>query len=93
MSPIMLASALIFLLISDGSTSICTTLALLANFFALPVTLSLNLAPRTNSKSHSVTPKFDVFVPCIPIMPVYLLLVPSITPLPISVSHTGASTN
>ena len=89
----MLASALIFLLISDGSTSICTIFALLAKALALPITRSLNLAPRTNNKSHIVTPKFDVFVPCIPIIPVYLSLLPSIAPLPISESQTGASTN
>ena len=89
----MLASALMFLLISDGSTSICTMFAFFANSFALPITLSLNLAPNTISKSDCVTPKFDAFVPCIPIIPVYLLFVPSKAPLPISESHTGASTN
>ena len=91
-SPITLAVVGIFLLISAGSISIWRTFAFLANFLALPVTLSLNLTPIAISKSHSVTPKLDVFVPCIPNIPVYKGLVPSNAPLPISESHTGAFT-
>lgn len=67
-------------------------LALEANLLVSPVTRSENLAPRTIKRSHSITPKLEVLVPCIPSIPVYLSLVPSNAPLPISVSHTGAST-
>lgn len=72
--------------------SICKILALEANLLVSPVTRSENLAPRTIKRSHSITPKLEVLVPCIPSIPVYLSLVPSNAPLPISVSHTGAST-
>ncbi len=59
---------------------------------ALPVTLSENLAPIVINKSHSVIPRLDVLVPCIPTIPVYLESLPSNAPLPIRVSATGLST-
>ena len=37
---------------------------------AFPVTRSLKRAPTTISRSASVIPKFEVFVPCMPTMPV-----------------------
>ena len=58
----------------------------------MPVTRSLNLAPIVINKSHSVTARFDVLVPCIPSIPVYLTSSPLNAPLPINVSQTGAST-
>ena len=79
------------MLISAASTSICKIFAFLANFFALPITLSENLAPITISRSHSVIPRLLVLVPCIPTIPVYFGSEPSNAPLPISVSATGAS--
>ena len=66
-------------------------MALAANFLASPITLSENLAPTTITRSALFTAKFETFVPCIPIIPVYLSFVPSNAPLPIRVSHTGAS--
>ena len=65
--------------------------ASLANFEAFPITLSENLAPTTTRRSALFTPKFEALVPCIPIIPVYRSLVPSNAPLPMRVSHTGAS--
>ena len=89
-SPMMLASVSIFLLISAGSMSIWRILAFFANLLAFPTTRSLNLAPITTNRSHSVMPKLDVLVPCMPTIPVYNSWVPSNAPLPIRVSATGA---
>ena len=90
-SPTIEASVWMFLLISAASISMCKILALDANFLALPITRSENLAPNAISKSHSLTPKLEVLVPCMPIIPVYAGFLPSKAPLPIRVSHTGAS--
>ena len=92
-SPITHAFTTTFLLISAGSTSNCNTFAFDANFLGLPNTLSENLEPIAINKSQSLTPKLDVLVPCIPSIPVYLSCLPSYAPLPIRVSHTGASTS
>ena len=91
-SPTMLAFVGMFLSISAASISICMIFAFGANLDAFPITRSENLAPTTITRSALDTPRLDTFVPCIPIMPVYLSLLPSNAPLPISVSHTGAST-
>ena len=89
-SPMMLASTLIFLLISAGSMSSWRIFAFFANLDALPVTRSLNLAPTTISRSASVMPKLEVLVPCMPTIPVYSSSAPSKAPFPIRLSATGA---
>ena len=50
-----------FLFISATSTSNCRIFACSANFFAFPVTRSLNLAPTTISRSHSADPVIGSF--------------------------------
>ena len=57
----------------------------------MPSTRSENLVPRAIRRSLFITPRLEVLVPCIPSIPVYLSLVLSNAPLPISESHTGAS--
>ena len=69
-SPIIDASTLMFLFISAGSISIWIIFALGANLYVSPVTRSENHAPTTTKRSHSITPKLDVLVPCIPSIPV-----------------------
>ena len=90
-SPTICASVLMFLFTSAASTSICKILAFDANFEGLPITRSENLAPNAIKRSHSDTPRFDVFVPCIPIIPVYKSSLPLNPPLPIKESQTGES--
>ena len=90
-SPITLASTRIFLLISAGSISSWRIRALGANLLVSPVTRSENLAPTTTRRSHSITAKLEVLVPCMPSIPVYLGSVPLKAPFPINESATGAS--
>ena len=90
-SPITAASTLTFLLISAGSTSICRILAFLANVLVLPVTRSLKRAPMVIRRSHLVTAKLEVLVPCIPIIPVYSGSVSGNAPCPIRDEVMGAS--
>ena len=90
-SPTTLASTTMFLLISAASTSIWRIFAFFAKVFVFPVTRSLNLAPSTIRRSQPETPRLEVLVPCIPSIPVYRGSSPENPPLPIRLSHTGAS--
>ena len=58
--------ASLFLQISAGSMSMCTTRALQAKVSSLPVTRSSKRTPKASSRSASSTAKLAKTVPCIP---------------------------